>query len=81
MNSFASILWREENKRRRRQGLRLQDYPKELRGPPNNRFGGYRNVAIKGFKGNTYGAASPCRTLSEEERLKVEEELREKGLL
>jgi hypothetical protein len=59
----------------------LGDYPPELRGPPQNRYGGHNTVHMRVFKDNTFGAAGPCRTYSAKERAHVEQELRAKGLL
>lgn len=59
----------------------LQDYPPELRGPPNNKYGGHRNISIEGFPGGTYGPASPVRILSAEECEEVEADLKRRGLL
>ena len=36
---------------------------------------------MRGFRGNTYGAASPCHTFTAEEVVKVEADLRAKGML
>jgi hypothetical protein len=59
----------------------LSDYPPELRGPSQNRYGGHKCILIKGLKGNTFGPAGPCRRCSASERAQVERDLREKGLL
>jgi hypothetical protein len=59
----------------------LSEYPHELRGPAQNRFGGHRTARIKALKNCTFGPASPCRRLSVAERALVERGLREKGLL
>jgi hypothetical protein len=45
----------------------LNDLPKELRGMSQNRWGGHKTQNLKGFRQNTYGAASPCRSLSQAE--------------
>jgi hypothetical protein len=39
----------------------LLDYPPELRGPPNNRYGGHNAHSLRCFKNNTFGPASPVR--------------------
>jgi hypothetical protein len=36
---------------------------------------------MRGFKGNTYGPAGPCRAYSKQECRRVEEELHRRGLL
>src|SRR3954452_10447186 len=59
----------------------IDEYEEHLRGPRQNRFGGRRTTKILGLKGNTYGAASPCRTLSAEERAKVQEDLRTRKII
>jgi hypothetical protein len=59
--------------------LRLKDYPTELRGPPQNRFGGHKTRRIKPFTGSTFGPAGPCRKYSRAECAQVERELRDKG--
>jgi hypothetical protein len=59
----------------------IDEYDPRLRGPGQNRFGGHQTRAIKGFKGNTYGPAGPCRTLGADERAKVEEDLRARGII
>jgi hypothetical protein len=56
-------------------------YEPHLRGPSQNRFGGHRSQRMRGLRGNTYGAASPCRSLTPEEKAKVEANLRAKGML
>ena len=45
----------------------INDLPFELRGPPQNKYGGYRSEQLRGFRGNTYGPASGCRTFTEEQ--------------
>jgi hypothetical protein len=60
---------------------RLCEYDPHLQGPAQNKFGGRRTQKIKGLRGNTYGAASPCRTLPKEERDAVEADLRARGML
>jgi hypothetical protein len=61
--------------------LRMQDLPWELRRPPNNRFKGQQISRLRPFKGGTYGAADPPRTYSAEERARLEEDLRKRGIL
>ena len=46
----------------------LNDYPSELRGPPQNRFGGHKTQRIRGFRENTYGAASECVIYTDEQK-------------
>ena len=42
---------------------RLSDLPLHLRGLSNNRWGGHSSGHMRGFKGATYGAASPVRKI------------------
>jgi hypothetical protein len=55
-------------KRKSKTPKRLQDLPPELRGPVQNKWGGYRTSRLRGFRGNTYGAASKGNSLSETAR-------------
>ena len=57
----------------------IGEYAPHLQGPSQNRFGGHQTQQICGLKGNTYGAAGPCRTLTAEEQAKVEADLRGQG--
>jgi hypothetical protein len=45
----------------------LLDYPRELRGLANNRFGGHRATNLKGY-GCDWKRQYPCHTYSDEER-------------
>lgn len=42
---------------------RLSDLPPQLRGFPNNLWGGHSSCHMRGFKGAKYGAASPVRNV------------------
>ncbi len=42
--------------------------PPELRGLPQNRWGGYKTRHIQPWRQNTFGPASRCRTYTEEEK-------------
>ncbi|MGA7966837.1 MAG: hypothetical protein WCB49_13305 [Gammaproteobacteria bacterium] len=53
--------------KKKREKQTIQDYPPELRGLTNNRFGGHQNVQLRGYRGNTFGAATRGRTFSKEE--------------
>lgn len=44
------------------------DYQAHLRGPSNNKRGGYRGSSLKPLRGSKFGAAGPCRSLSRAER-------------
>jgi hypothetical protein len=57
----------------------IGEYEPRLQGPSQNRFGGHKTQRICGLKGNTYGAAGPCRSYTAEERAELEAELRAKG--
>ena len=59
----------------------IGEYAPHLQGPSQNRFGGHQTQQICGLKGNTYGAAGPCRRLTAEEQAKVEADLRAKGTI
>ena len=59
----------------------IREYPHHLQGPSQNKFGGHRTQQLRGLKGNTYGAAGPCRRLTVEELSKVKADLRAKGAL
>ena len=54
---------------------RRHDFGRHLQG-----LGG-PTITLRGFPGGTYGAASPVRRLSAEERREVEERLRREGAL
>jgi hypothetical protein len=58
---------------------RLNDLPKHLQGPPQNRYGGYRNQRLRALKGSTFGPANKGRSYSPEEIKAYEEERRRKG--
>ena len=42
---------------------------------------GHQCEKICGLRGNTYGAAGPCRRLTPEEKAKVEADLRANGII
>jgi hypothetical protein len=56
-------------------------YAAHLRGPSQNKHGGHQSQRMRGFRGNTYGAAGPCHTFTAEEKAKVEADLRAQGFL
>ena len=60
---------------------RLREYEAFLQGPPQNKFGGHRTSRIKGLRGNTFGAASPCYVYTKDEREAFEAGLRARGML
>ena len=59
----------------------VSDLPPGLRGPSQNRFGGYQTQRMKPLRGSTFGPANEGRSLSAEEIAKQEERLRELGLI
>jgi hypothetical protein len=46
------------------QPKKMQDLPRHLRGPSNNRYGGQQRSNLRGFRGSSYGPAGACRTLT-----------------
>lgn len=56
-------------------------YPRHLQGFATNRWGGHALQREVGFKGAKYGAASRVRHLSPQEKKKIEESLRKRGIL
>ena len=56
----------------------IGEYAPHLQGPSQNRFGGHKTQRVCGLKGNTYGAAGPCRSYTAEERAELEAKLRAK---
>jgi len=65
----------------RRPRRKLNDLARELRGPPQNRFGGYQTQKMRPIRGSKLGTANEGRSLSAEERRHAEEELRAKGII
>jgi hypothetical protein len=59
----------------------IREYEPHLRGPSQNKYGGHQSQRMRGIRGNTYGAASPCRRFTVEEKAKVEADLRANGRL
>lgn len=47
---------------------RLEYYGDDLRGEPQNRYGGHKVQKLRAFRGNTYGAANVGRIYTDEER-------------
>ncbi len=76
-----SYLVGNENAERPKRPIRLNELPKHLQGPGQNRFGGHQTQRLRPFKGSSFGAASVGRSLSPDERKIVEQELREKGII
>jgi len=54
------------NKKTKKKKSTLLDFPPALRGLPNNKWGGTRNIRMRTY-GGKFGAASTCRSLSPEE--------------
>src|SRR5438046_710303 len=59
----------------------ITKYQPQLRGPTQNRFGGYQTLRMRSFRGSTFGAAGRGRRLSPEERRKTVEEMKLAGRL
>ena len=45
----------------------VSELPSKMQGPPTNRFGRHQMQRMRGFKGQTYGAASKVIKLTEAE--------------
>jgi hypothetical protein len=54
--------------KRTRDDDRLENWPAYLRGETHNRWGGHKVQKLRGYSGNTYGAASACKTYTAEQR-------------
>ena len=50
-----------------RKADRMEDLPYELRGLPNNRWGGHKTNKLRGFRGSTYGPASKGTKFTQEQ--------------
>lgn len=59
---------------------KLQDYPPELRGQPQNKYKGFRTVTLRTY-GGKFGRAGPVHRYSKDEVQNLEEGLRMQGLL
>jgi hypothetical protein len=46
----------------------LNDLPRKLQGPSNNKYGGYQCRHMRAFRGSKFGAASAGRKFTAEER-------------
>lgn len=54
----------------------------ELRGPPNNKFGGHQCRHLRAFRGSKFGAANKGRRIHDpKEKEEIERRLKEKGYL
>lgn len=51
----------------KRKADRLEDLPYELRGLPNNRWGGHKTNKLRGFRGWSRGPASTGTTFTQEQ--------------
>lgn len=47
---------------------RLENWPTHLRGEAQNKFGGHKVQKLRGYRGNTYGAASECKSYTAEQK-------------
>jgi hypothetical protein len=60
--------------------LYVRDYPRELRGFSQNRFGGQRTQRLRTY-GGKFGTASPVRQLKADEIKSIEDDLKKNGYL
>jgi hypothetical protein len=65
---------------RNKKMLYVRDYPSELQGYSQNRFGGQRTQRLRTY-GGKFGAASQGRHLNANEIKSIEDDLKKKGLL
>ena len=56
----------------------LLDYPHELRGLSNNKFGGHQTRHLRGFRGSKFGPAGPVKQYTPEERRDYERRMNDK---
>lgn len=56
-----------EKAKKKRPTKKICQYPAELQGLPSNKFGGNQLQNERGFRGTTYGTASPSYTYSKDE--------------
>ncbi len=70
-----------QNQSKKFNPTRIEDYPSELRGPTQNRYGGHKTQRMRSYKGNTFGAASPVKHFTKEECAEYEAKMREDGRL
>ncbi len=68
---------RFDEKLKRKTPKMQQHLPRELRGLATNKYGGTQLTTLRGFRGQTYGAANKGRQLTPEE---IEDFARERGL-
>ena len=82
---MATPPWHEPASRTRqsnkKEDRRIGEYPPHLRGMATNRYGGSNLQQEVGLRGNTYGPAGPVRVYTDDERMKYEKELRQRGVL
>jgi hypothetical protein len=64
----------------RSKGVKLNSYPKDLRGPGQNRWGGHQTQRLRGFRG-TRNPRCPGRRLTPDEFREVERDLLERGVI
>ena len=68
---------REEKARRS-----LLKYPAELRGLPNNRYGGHQSIRMRTYNAQlAWGSAGECHVYTEEEKRELEKRMRAEGRL
>ena len=67
---------------RRKQRRNLLKYPRELRGLPNNRYGGHQSTRMRTYNPQLpWSSAGECRVYTEEEKRELERKLRAEGRL
>jgi hypothetical protein len=73
-DEIIKVLKTPITKRSNRPGL--LDYPAELRGPPNNKYGGHQALNLRGLKNNTFGPAGPVKRYTPEEIQEYEQSIK-----
>lgn len=58
----------------------VNSYPRDLRGPSQNRFGGHQSQNLRTYGGKR-GPAGPVKILTPEECKAVEDDLRRRGVI
>jgi hypothetical protein len=56
-----------KGRKSQRKANHMEDLPYELRGLPNNRWGGHKTNKLRGFRGSTYGPASKGTKFTQEQ--------------
>jgi hypothetical protein len=66
LDFYKKLLLKTPSDKRRKRHTPL-NYPPELRGPANNKYGGHQAQSLRGFRVNTYGPAGPVKQYTPEE--------------